>query len=117
MKLIIDAQLPFGLKQLLVDLGHDVIHTDDLDNKERTTDSEIRQLSIVQNRVVISKDFDFVDSFYVTGIPKKLLVISTGNIKNRELYNLFSKNISKIVSLFETSNLIEMDNDDIITHE
>lgn len=117
MRFIIDAQLPFGLKQILVDYGYDVIHTDDLEKKERTTDSEILKISNSQNRTIISKDSDFIDSFYLTGTPKKLLLISTGNIKNRELYNLFSKNIGRIVTLFETNVLIEMDNDDIIAHE
>jgi len=117
MRFIIDAQLPFSLKKLLIDIGHDVIHTDDLIDKERTSDNEIREVSDNQNRIVISKDSDFVDSFYVKGIPKKLLLISTGNIKNSELFSLFSKNIEKIVILFETNDLVEMDNNDIIAHE
>ena len=117
MRFIIDAQLPFSLKILLIDIGHDAIHTDDLGDKERTSDNEIREVSENQNRIVISKDADFVDSFYIKGIPKKLLFISTGNIKNSELFSLFSKNIEKIVTLFDTNDLIEMDNNDIIAHE
>jgi predicted nuclease of predicted toxin-antitoxin system len=117
MKFIIDAQLPFSLKKMLIDIGHDAIHTDDLSDKERTSDNEIREVSENQNRIVISKDADFVDSFYIKGIPKKLLLISTGNIKNSELFSLFSKNIEKIVSLFDTNDLVEMDNNDIIAHE
>ena len=117
MRFIIDAQLPFSLKILLIDIGHDAIHTDDLGDKERTSDNEIREVSENKNRIVISKDADFVDSFYIKGIPKKLLLISTGNIKNSELFSLFSKNIEKIVNLFDTNDLIEMDNNDIIAHE
>ena len=117
MRFIIDAQLPFSLKILLIDIGHDAIHTDDLGDKERTSDNEIREVSENKNRIVISKDADFVDSFYIKGIPKKLLLISTGNIKNSELFSLFSKNIEKIVTLFDTNDLIEMDNNDIIAHE
>ena len=117
MRFIIDAQLPFSLKKMLVDFGHDAIHTDDLGDKERTSDNEIREVSENQNRIVISKDSDFVDSFYVKGIPKKLLIISTGNIKNSELFSLFSKNIEKIVILLDTNDLVEMNNNDIIAHE
>ena len=117
MRFIIDAQLPFSLKIFLTDIGHDAIHTDDLVDKERTSDNEIREVSENQNRIVITKDSDFVDSFYIKGIPKKLLIISTGNIKNKVLFSLFSNNIKKIVNLFETNDLVEMDNDDIIVHE
>jgi len=80
MKFIIDAQLPFGLKKILNNSGFDSIHTDDLQDKERTTDNQIRQISVQQDRIVISKDSDFIDSYYVHRIPEKLLVISTGNI-------------------------------------
>ena len=41
MKFIIDAQLPFSLKIMLIAIGHDAIHTDDLGDKERTSDNEI----------------------------------------------------------------------------
>ena len=117
MRFIIDAQLPFSLKKMFIDIGYDAILTDDLGDKERTSDNEIREVSENQNRIVISKDADFVDSFYIKGIPKKLLLISTGNIKNSELFSLFSKNIKKIVTLFDTNDLVEMNSNDIIAHE
>ncbi len=117
MRFLVDAQLPYSLKIFLSGVGHDVIHTDDLEDRERTSDNEIREVSEDQNRIVITKDSDFVDSFYVQGIPKKLLLISTGNIKNSLLFSLFTNNIDKIIILFETNDLVEMDNEDIIAHE
>lgn len=77
MKLIIDAQMPFRLSQLLKQKGYDVIHTDDLQNKERTTDDEIRNIARKENRIVVSKDLDFLNSYYLKGEPKKLIVITT----------------------------------------
>ena len=41
MKFIVDAQLPNGLIWILSSRGHNAIHTDDLPNKERTSDREI----------------------------------------------------------------------------
>ena len=41
-KFIVDAQLPYSLALMLKTKGFDVVHTDDLPNKERTTDNEIR---------------------------------------------------------------------------
>lgn len=85
MKFLVDANLPFKLVLNLRDKGFDVIHTDNLPLKEQTTDREIRIISEAQNRIVISKDADFLDSHLITGIPKKFLYISTGNIINRDL--------------------------------
>jgi predicted nuclease of predicted toxin-antitoxin system len=117
MKFIVDAQLPFGLKEILNNYGFDSIHTDDLPDREKTTDNQIRQISVHQDRIVISKDSDFINSYYVHGIPPKLLVISTGNIKNSELYSLFDKNLRQIIELFKTCTLVEMDNYELIGHE
>lgn len=117
MKFLIDAQLPYGLKLLIASSGFDVIHTDDLPDKERTTDNQIRKISLNENRIVVSKDADFVDSFYVQGIPKQLLLISTGNIRNKELYSLFKVNLSKILELFNHCTMVEMNNHEIIGHE
>jgi len=72
MKFLIDAQLPYGLKLLIASSGFDVIQTDDLPDKERTTDNQRRKISLNENRIVVSKDADFVDSFHVLGIPKQL---------------------------------------------
>ena len=65
---------------------------DELPNKERTTDREIKRISSENNYIVISKDFDFLDSFLIQNKPEKLLLITTGNIKNKYILsylNLF----------------------------
>jgi predicted nuclease of predicted toxin-antitoxin system len=117
MKLIVDAQLPYLLTIWLREKGFDVIHTDDFPDKERTPDSEIRIRSIEENRIVITKDSDFRDSYFLQKIPSKLLLISTGNIKNRGLLDLFRKNWLTLYELLLRYDFIEMDNDEIIVHE
>jgi len=76
-KFIVDAQLPVSLSKLLQNKGFDAIHTDDLPNKELTTDDEIRDISLNEGRIIITKDSDFLDSYYVKGIPEKLLLVTT----------------------------------------
>ena len=117
MKFIVDANLPFKLAIRLRQLGFDVIHTNNLPNKEKTSDKEIRQVSIEQNRVVISKDSDFLDSHLIQGIPSRLILITTGNIANRDLLNIIEKNFETMIKLLETYDLIEINNDEIIGHE
>lgn len=117
MKWLIDANLPARLAKALIKKGYDILHTDDLPNKERTKDSEIRKVAMDQNRIIITKDSDFLDSHLIQGIPSKLLLVTTGNIVNKELIELFEKNFETVIRLFSTYDLIELDNDQIIGHE
>ena len=117
MKFLVDANLPFKLSKSLKSKGIDVIHTDDLVNKERTTDQEIRRISIVQDRIIITKDTDFLDSHIIKDIPSKLLFIGTGNITNNELLKLFDKHFDQILVLFEDYKLIEIGSQFITVHE
>ncbi|GHT54158.1 hypothetical protein FACS189446_3190 [Bacteroidia bacterium] len=116
MKFLVDAQLPYGMAQFLRDRGFDAIHTNDLPEKERTSDDQIREISQKENRIVITKDTDFIDSFLIKGIPKKLFIITTGNIRNKQLFSLFERNLFIVMQLFQTCNLIEMNNTTIIGH-
>lgn len=117
MKFLLDANLPFKLAFWLRNNGYDVLHTDELPNKERTKDKEIREISNNQNRIVITKDSDFLDSHLLIGIPKKLLLISTGNISNKSLLKIFEDNFANTVKLFQTYSLIEITNEQILAHE
>ena len=114
MKFLVDAQLPYGLALLLRDKGFDTLHTNDLPDKEYTTDSQIRNIAVSENRIVITKDYDFVDSFILKKIPEKLLIVTTGNIKNKKLFSLWKNNLELIVFLLDTHNLVELSNDDVI---
>jgi predicted nuclease of predicted toxin-antitoxin system len=55
----VDAHLPRGLCVLLARRGHDAVHTFDLPAQNATKDRVINQISIDDQRVVISKDTDF----------------------------------------------------------
>ena len=117
MKFIIDAQLPRRLARFLQDLGYDAIHTLDLPQQNATSDSSINALSIAQQRIVITKDSDFVDSFLTIQEPYKLLLISTGNIKNSELETLFSTHLTQIVDLLHHHSYIEISQKVLIIHQ
>jgi predicted nuclease of predicted toxin-antitoxin system len=116
MKFIVDAQLPVRLSQLLKSMGHDALHTKELALKNATPDTEINTLSIREQRIVITKDSDFWDSFYVSQEPYKLLLITTGNISNKDLESLFVKNLEQLVDLLENNSVVEMSRDTVIVH-
>ena len=116
MKLIIDAQLPVLIRDFIINKGFDAIHTDNLPEKECTKDRVIRDIANKENRIVISKDSDFYESHILLNSPKKLLWISTGDIKNNELMNIFRNNFDQVCDLFDQNSLIELDNTQIIIH-
>ena len=116
MKFLVDAQLPRRLASLLQIQGHDAIHTLDLPAANRTSDQEIIRFADIEQRVVITKDADFVHSFHIDREPKKLLLISTGNISNAELDVLLITNLSAIVSAFQTGSFVEMSRTSLIVH-
>ncbi|WP_396171541.1 DUF5615 family PIN-like protein [Flavobacterium sp.] len=113
MKFVVDAQLPYGLKLFLKDSGYDAIHTDDMPNKEKTSDSEIINISELEDRIIITKDKDFLDGYLLFNKPKKLLLITSGNIKNKEFFFLFKNNFKTVIELLSKHSLIELNSFEI----
>ena len=60
MNFIVDAQLSKSLSDFLKSAGQNSIHTLELDNKNKTPDNIIIEISEKENRVVIPKDYDFL---------------------------------------------------------
>lgn len=116
MKFIIDAHLPLALKSWLKQQGHDAVHTRDLPRKNLSDDIEVIEVAVREQRVVISKDSDFFDYFVLKGIPPKLLMITTGNLVNKDLLALFQRNFAQIEALLQQHAVVEMDNTRILVH-
>ena len=108
MKFVVDAQLPRRVAAWLAANGCDAVHTLDLPDKNRTTDQQILDLANREQRVVVTKDADFVDSHVLHSQPAMLLLISTGNISNRDLETLMVPLIPLIVQEFQTHSFLEL---------
>jgi predicted nuclease of predicted toxin-antitoxin system len=116
MKFLVDAQLPRRLATRLREAGHEAVHTLDLPQGNRTPDSMINELSISDEYVVITKDADFVNSFHLQRTPHKLLLISTGNIRNSELESLLMSNLKSIADNFNHFSFVEINRASVIFH-
>jgi predicted nuclease of predicted toxin-antitoxin system len=116
LKFIVDAQLPNRLCVWLRQRGHDCAHTKFLPGQNRTTDSQI--LLIVENeqRCVITKDGDFQVSFELGKGPKKLLLITTGNLPNDDLLAMFEKHETQLIQALTSHSFIELRRDLLIVH-
>jgi predicted nuclease of predicted toxin-antitoxin system len=94
--------------QWLTAAGCDAIHTLDLPDGNRSTDQQVIATADGEQRAVVTKDADFVDSHLLNGRPQKLLLVSTGNMGNRDLERLMVPLIPDIVREFQTHSFIEL---------
>jgi len=117
MKFLIDAQLPYRLKLWLNENGFDAIHIDDLPERNLTADLSVADIADEESRTVISKDSDFLKLRILQDKPQKLLMIATGNIINKELLTLFELNFAVVMKLFNSYDVIEMNNQFVIGHK
>ena len=80
----------------------------DLPDGNRTTDARVIELADREQRVVVTKDADFVDSHTLHGRPAKLLLVSTGNLSNADLEALMVPLIRLIVREFNGNSFLEL---------
>lgn len=116
MNFLVDAQLPYRLSEFLNQNGHNSIHILDLQKGNSATDKELNDISIQEKRILIKKDGDFVNSLILYNLPYKLLHITTGNVTNNDLLDIFQKNLSLIVSQFKEHFYVELDQFNLIPH-
>jgi predicted nuclease of predicted toxin-antitoxin system len=107
-KFVVDAQLPRRIAVWLNAAGCDAVHTLDLPDRNRTTDEQVVEFADREQRAVVTKDSDFVDSHILHGRPAKLLLISTGNISNRELETLMTPLVPDLVRELQTNDFLEL---------
>jgi len=119
MKYVVDAQLSKRLARWIAKQGVETTHTLDLPERNETADIEIiRIVSEDDASVVISKDRDFPEQRILRGKPERLLWITTGNITNNNLMDLFESEFARIHELFTSGTLfIELNNDSLTIHE
>ncbi|MCR5887001.1 DUF5615 family PIN-like protein [Hymenobacter sp. J193] len=118
LRLLVDAQLPKRLAHwLTTEAGCDCLHTLDLPEANYTPDGAISNLSMQEQRVVISKDADFVNTFLLHGKPHKLLLVSTGNITTNDLLALFQQHWPAIASALHQYSYLELTRLQLLIHQ
>lgn len=116
MKFLVDAQLPRRIAQRLSELGYDAVHTLDLPAANQTPDAEVIVIAETEDRIVVTKDADFVHSFVLYRRPPKLLLISTGNISNSQLEALLLPAVPALVDAFASASFVELNRTSLIIH-
>ena len=106
MKFLIDAQLPLSLCQLFISKGHDCLHTLNLPLQNDTLDKTINSISVNEQRILITKDGDFLDSFMVKHEPYKLILVKLGNTSKNELLQFFFTKFDEIIEKIKAEDMI-----------
>ena len=106
MKFLLDAQLPPSLRQFFADKGYDCIHTLDLDMGNNTPDKTINSISVNEQRILITKDSDFFDSFIIKNEPYKLILVKLGNTSRIELIQFFHDRFDEIIEKIKTEDMV-----------
>ena len=110
MRLLCDVHISYKVVKHLISLGFETIHVNEILDKWHTKDIDICDYADSNDLIVITKDSDFRDSFFIKKTPKKLIKINLGNISNQELIRIISENINSITKLSQKSYfLIELD--------
>jgi len=110
---LIDAQLPSKTCEILIKAGFTAKHVEILPIGDESTDQDIIKYADKYEMMIMTKDMDFYHSHMILDRPKKLFLITTGNISNRQLFNLIRSHTSTIKQLISTCNYIEMSNEGI----
>ena len=111
MKFLCDVHIPIKLSKHISKKGFECIHINTILEKWLTTDDAIAKFSDLNDFLLITKDFDFKNSFLINTTPKKLIKINLGNISNIQLVEIFDRFISEIETVNNNHNLfmIEID--------
>ena len=116
MRFLVDAQLPRRLVYRLRDQGHDASHTLDLDAGNRTPDHLVSAIADRDGSVLVTKDADFVNSHVLSGVPARLLLVSTGNISTTDLERVLTLSLGDLVLAFATASFVEVTRTNLIVH-
>lgn len=114
MRFLCDAHISYKLANHLTAMGFETVYVNDILDKSETRDSDICRYADQNDLIVITKDADFRDSYFIKQTPKKIIKVNLGNIPNQELVRIFTENISTFEKLSSKPNfLLEIDKEGI----
>ena len=67
--------------------------------------------------MLVTKDGDFRDSHRLRSSPRRLLIVTTGNIGNNQLLRLFELHLDLLVASLDSADLVELGPDSVEVFE
>ena len=91
--------MPIKLCKFLIKQGYEATHVNQILIGSSTPDKLISQYADANNCIVITKDADFRNSYFLQKTPRKLIRIRPGNLPNNELIDLINDQLIAIDQL------------------
>lgn len=101
MKVIRDVHIPLKLVNFLAKNGVIAEHVNNLPDGFYSTDSAITNYADKNGLVVITKDIDFRNSYFIQKSPQKLIRVCLGNITTAELIGIFEKQLDFLIRTYQ----------------
>jgi predicted nuclease of predicted toxin-antitoxin system len=83
-----------------------------LEHGNDTSDSIINRISISEQRILITKDSDFLDSFIIKNEPYKLIMVKLGNTSKKELIEFFTGRFEEIIEKIKVESMLLLRKED-----
>ena len=97
--------------------GFDAIHTTHFPEGHLLQDADIDKIATEENRIIVTKDSDFPDSFFLKGPPPRLVYLRLGNLRNRELTAFLETRWSMIGDLLaQDSGMLVLSREQLISY-
>jgi predicted nuclease of predicted toxin-antitoxin system len=111
MKFLCDVHISFKLVNALNQLGYECVHVNNILDKWFTKDEAITKFADKNDYIIITKDADFRNSFFINRTSKKLLSINSGCISNDDLITIITECMHKIEDASQSNQnfIIEID--------
>ena len=110
MHFVCDAHISYRVKNLLIKAGYDATQLNEILSGDKTKDSEIAKFCEERGCILITKDYNFVDTYHLKKVPPKIIKINLGNISNTVLLERISALLPLLTTLISRDNfLIEVD--------
>ncbi|MBP6734049.1 MAG: DUF5615 family PIN-like protein [Chromatiaceae bacterium] len=108
MKFLVDNQLPAALVRWLAARGLDACHVSDV-GLEEASDQHVWDYAVAQDRVLISKDEDFLHLATRSGFAAPLIWVRLGNCRKQALLSAFDALLLQLLTaLAEGQRVIEL---------
>ena len=97
--------------------GFDAIHITYFPDGHLLQDADIAKIAIEENCIVVTKDSDFPDSFFLKGPPPRIIYLRLGNIRNRELTAFLENRWPMIQNLLsQNSGMLVLSQEQLISY-
>ena len=106
MHFLCDVHISFKIKNFLIKSGYQCSHINEILHGDITSDNNIASYCNELNLILISKDQDFTDSYFLKRLPRKFIKISLGNISTLQLIELIKATLPIIEELQQRNHFM-----------